>query len=655
MVVSQSDSEQVLDLELWSRIHAAVADARQLVQAWVADRNTPPTISMPVIRRYISGFPMLFSDFHSSVDGPPRYSRLFGHRSDLDSPLAYSQCPALAELIRYVLCRNDLIERLIPIPREQLSADEEWLQIAANVIAHFALAIMDRAEALGVRDEDDVRSIYIELERSLLATELAAELVVPLALTRIELEEPLIVAPGIRIEPMDEALNAARAPSTLSQGIVPLPVVSAATHAIVIEDVIIPNCQRHERVYTGIRSNLPLASVNHVVEALRVLTHIRTGYAQVLVRPVGWADGWIHNLPAIKTASHVRAYPESFDDAAWLKSSEPIDRATIIRLPNVFQKLQHAKAEVKLAARRLSQAELRMDGDDKTVDACIGLEALLSGETTELSHRLSLRAAAALAENETVPWDSMEIYRIMKSIYNHRSAIVHGAGKFKYGYIKLSGKEVETPTAATMMLRLLLLDIIERANPWTPETLDHHLLRSLDGTASQPQRLGHNRSGSVETRVMRLSKALIQPYARASEITMKIAFGADDNNECTRTVIEHLRGVSELQIIDVGGWSEFARKIALAVASGEVDFGIVMCWTGTGTSIAANKVAGVRAALAWEPWIARNARLWNDANVLALSLKRTAPDVAVECVKAFLEAEAEDPEESANIDLIRHL
>jgi ribose 5-phosphate isomerase B len=80
-----------------------------------------------------------------------------------------------------------------------------------------------------------------------------------------------------------------------------------------------------------------------------------------------------------------------------------------------------------------------------------------------------------------------------------------------------------------------------------------------------------------------------------------------------------------------------------------------MCWTGTGTSIAANKVPGVRAALAWEPWIAKGARLWNDANVLALSLKRLAPDVAVECVQAFLREEHEDPDESANIDLIRNL
>jgi ribose 5-phosphate isomerase B len=95
--------------------------------------------------------------------------------------------------------------------------------------------------------------------------------------------------------------------------------------------------------------------------------------------------------------------------------------------------------------------------------------------------------------------------------------------------------------------------------------------------------------------------------------------------------------------------------VGVAVASGAADFGVLMCWTGTGTSIAANKVPGVRAALAWEPWIARNARLWNDANVLALSLKRLAPDVAVECVRAFLAVAAEDPDETPSIDQIRHL
>ena len=102
-------------------------------------------------------------------------------------------------------------------------------------------------------------------------------------------------------------------------------------------------------------------------------------------------------------------------------------------------------------------------------------------------------------------------------------------------------------------------------------------------------------------------------------------------------------------------WSACARAAALEVAEGRADQAIVACWTGTGASIAANKVAGVRAALCADAQTAEGARRWNDANVLALSLKRLAPDVAVECVRAFLEVEAEDPEESASIDSIRDL
>jgi ribose 5-phosphate isomerase B len=136
---------------------------------------------------------------------------------------------------------------------------------------------------------------------------------------------------------------------------------------------------------------------------------------------------------------------------------------------------------------------------------------------------------------------------------------------------------------------------------------------------------------------------------------MRVVFGADDANDCTAAVLAHRREVADVRVASAESWPDFARDAGEAVARGEADYGVLMCWTGTGTSIAANKVPGVRAALAWEPWIARNARLWNDANVLALSLKRLAPDVAVECVRAFLEVPAEDPEETAAIDKIRQL
>src|SRR5689334_10750345 len=132
---------------------------------------------------------------------------------------------------------------------------------------------------------------------------------------------------------------------------------------------------------------------------------------------------------------------------------------------------------------------------------------------------------------------------------------------------------------------------------------------------------------------------------------MRVAFACDDENETTRAVVRALTDGGHEVVRPEGGpsWPDLGRFVGRSVVEGRADLGVVMCWTGTGTAIAANKVPGVRAALAWDPWIARGARLWNDANVLALSLKRLAPDVAVEVVQAFLETPEPDPAEASNI------
>ena len=137
---------------------------------------------------------------------------------------------------------------------------------------------------------------------------------------------------------------------------------------------------------------------------------------------------------------------------------------------------------------------------------------------------------------------------------------------------------------------------------------------------------------------------------------LRVAFWADDDNECASSVRAFIAGRYDLVPADLmpGGvddaWPQMAHRLGTMVANGEAAFGVVMCWTGTGTAIAANKVRGVRAAQASDAWTARNARRWNDANVLALSTRRLAPDLAVECVTAFLETSAVDPDEQVRID-----
>ena len=105
---------------------------------------------------------------------------------------------------------------------------------------------------------------------------------------------------------------------------------------------------------------------------------------------------------------------------------------------------------------------------------------------------------------------------------------------------------------------------------------------------------------------------------------MKFVAGADDEGEALDAAVDALRAAGhEVELLPQDQWPDVAARVAGAVASGAADQGLLFCWTGTGTAMAANKVPGVRAALAWDPWIAEGARRWNDANVLVMSLKRT--------------------------------
>jgi ribose 5-phosphate isomerase B len=131
---------------------------------------------------------------------------------------------------------------------------------------------------------------------------------------------------------------------------------------------------------------------------------------------------------------------------------------------------------------------------------------------------------------------------------------------------------------------------------------------------------------------------------------VKIVVGSDDEGAVAETVVDELRSRGhDVKVLERAQWPDVARSVAECVASGQADQGVLFCWTGTGTSMAANKVPGARAALAWDPWIAEGARRWNDANVLVMSLKRTTPEAAREILAAWLAVSEPDPDEAENI------
>lgn len=141
---------------------------------------------------------------------------------------------------------------------------------------------------------------------------------------------------------------------------------------------------------------------------------------------------------------------------------------------------------------------------------------------------------------------------------------------------------------------------------------------------------------------------------------MKIAVGSDERTHLTDFVIEELRkrGMEVELHGPLGGeklgWTDVAREVSERVSEGACDQGILFCWTGTGVSIAANKVPGIRAALCQDAKTAEGARKWNDANVLAMSLRATSPTVAAEILDAWLGA-GPDENEKRNIEKVSEI
>lgn len=150
---------------------------------------------------------------------------------------------------------------------------------------------------------------------------------------------------------------------------------------------------------------------------------------------------------------------------------------------------------------------------------------------------------------------------------------------------------------------------------------------------------------------------------------MKVAIGADHGGfrlkEEIKQMFAQTKGhgpLGQVELTDVGTHSEdsvdypdFGAKVACGVAAKDYDFGIIICGTGIGISIAANKVKGVRAALCHEPFSARMAREHNNANILALGERVTGPGLAQEIIHAFFTASFAGGRHQRRVDKIMAL
>ena len=139
---------------------------------------------------------------------------------------------------------------------------------------------------------------------------------------------------------------------------------------------------------------------------------------------------------------------------------------------------------------------------------------------------------------------------------------------------------------------------------------------------------------------------------------MKIAVAADERTGVAGEVVEQLRERGHEPVVhgalaegERADWAWCCEAAARDVAEGRAEQAVVCCWTGTGASIAANKVPGIRAALCGDAATAAGARTWNDANVLALSLRATSEAELAEILDAWFAADPSDEaDDRANVE-----
>src|SRR4029434_8985861 len=143
---------------------------------------------------------------------------------------------------------------------------------------------------------------------------------------------------------------------------------------------------------------------------------------------------------------------------------------------------------------------------------------------------------------------------------------------------------------------------------------------------------------------------------------MKLALASDHAGFQQKEKLKPLLNSLGVEFEDLGPSSEdsvdypdYARKVAERVARGEAEQGLLVCGSGTGMAISANKVPGVRAAVAWSEEIARLARQQHDANVLAIGARTTPPDEIPNIVKAFFSTEFEGGRHASRVEKINEI
>ena len=463
--------------DFWDIVRPTLTPAREAGRAYLESNRYADRVDEREYRESDQGWPLVVGD-RMFAKGPPSWRSMFSVKSGQFAQVPVDEVPALKKGMEAALNlaerdaefseRLSYLHGVADPDRRTFYAQVEFLSIVGDILG--------RAESLGIDDEQGLLALYLQVERGRFAAELEGDIIVPLVLTSFDTTEPLQLLDSFWLEPLSQGIHRARALNQFWTGDVSPLIAAAATHAIVQRGCTFLNSMWPPKWQGGVdRSPVPLETVHRILECIHIVTGQKTGYAQVVVRADAWVSwrGWIGDLPHVWNAATTKAYPDDFE-GGWLRPMEPIPAAQVAEIASVLAPLISSPKNVRLAARRCFRSTFREDIEDEILDATIGVEALLSEGRDELTHRMSQRAAAALAGELRTD----AVYEILKQIYTQRSQIVHGSTP-KNSKVRFGDSEFETNHIGVFLLRQLLRNYLRAEDPWTPTTLDALIIERL--------------------------------------------------------------------------------------------------------------------------------------------------------------------------------
>lgn len=477
---SEKRREEILRyLELF----AAAFD--ELHGAVIKQVNTPghylgPHHDYPVMSWLSSGFPS-FNEAGFYKDGSPRdYVGVFRPRG-LAGLLAGYERPAVgfpvgAELASFL--RSHEIGERLDLARfvyEDIVSDQPIDSLVGDAVERYLHLYGLNAAVQAARRDAIIRPlVFGTLWRSL-----DLRLVIPITMTRFEVDHfPLTETTYIARMPERLQLGRARM-STLGSGAVQM-VVGAATHAFVSNGWTLEVGKVSEvRKSLSQSSSNVLEAIDTFFSALRVVTGINTGYAQIVWLPRRWSLDYFCDLtPLYGTA--LRRYPSEYDNWGWVGPGATVTTEQLKEVRRIYQAVVSSESEaIRLALSRLNACLTRTDAADAILDGTIGLELLLGDDQNQsLSYKLRLRAAALSILHADPVYPAAEVATKVKRLYDARSVIVHGRRKKRS---KKASEPTDTSNAnerllASDLLRFVLNVLLTHPEYQDPAKIDEGLL-----------------------------------------------------------------------------------------------------------------------------------------------------------------------------------